>query len=205
MGLPANAMKNETEIREEIEALRSLTTLQLKEKYREVFGEESRSNHKQFLFRRIAWRIQANAWGGLSERARKRALEIADDADLRIRAPKNFLRQPPDDGRTVEARLRPSLDPRLPLPGTPLIRRYQGKDIIVHVRGRRVRMQRQDPHVPQQGGHRSDGHAVERFCVLWPGTSARGEAWQARVTATGPARPQSSGAPSIPGSRLRKV
>ena len=36
--------------------------------------------------------------------------------------------------RTVEARLRPSLDPRLPLPGTPLIRRYQGKDIIVHVR-----------------------------------------------------------------------
>jgi hypothetical protein len=38
----------------------------VKEKYRDVFGESSRSNHKQFLFRRIAWRIQANAWGGLS-------------------------------------------------------------------------------------------------------------------------------------------
>jgi hypothetical protein len=63
MGLPVNTMKNETEVREEIEALRSLTTLQLKEKYRAVFGEQSRSNHKQFLFRRIAWRIQANAWG----------------------------------------------------------------------------------------------------------------------------------------------
>jgi hypothetical protein len=61
-------MKNETEVREEIDSLRSLTTLQLKEKYRAVFGEQSRSNHKQFLFRRIAWRIQANAWGGLSER-----------------------------------------------------------------------------------------------------------------------------------------
>jgi len=134
MGLLVNAMKNETEIREEIEALRSLTTLQLKERYRELFGEQSRSNHKQFLFRRIAWRIQANAWGGLSERARQRALEIADDSDLRIRAPKNFLREPLDEGRTVEARLRPALDPRLPLPGTPLIRRYQGKDIIVHVR-----------------------------------------------------------------------
>ena len=58
-------MRNETQIREEIEGLRSLTTAQLKEKYREVFGEQSRSNHKQFLFRRIAWRIQANAWGGL--------------------------------------------------------------------------------------------------------------------------------------------
>ena len=112
----------------------SLTTAQLKEKYREVFGEESRSNHKQFLFRRIAWRIQANAWGGLSERARRRALEIANDADLRIRAPRNFLREPLDNSRTTDRRLKPSLDPRLPLPGTPLIRRFQGKDIIVHVR-----------------------------------------------------------------------
>jgi hypothetical protein len=64
-------------IREEIEGLRHLTTGQLKDKYRAVFGEDSRSNHKQFLFRRIAWRIQSNAWGGLSERARRRALEIS--------------------------------------------------------------------------------------------------------------------------------
>lgn len=76
-------MKAETQIREEIEGLRNLTTTQLNEKYREVFGEDSRSNHKQFLFRRTAWRIQANAWGGLSERARQRALEIADDAEAR--------------------------------------------------------------------------------------------------------------------------
>jgi hypothetical protein len=61
----------------------------LRQKYREVFGEEFRSNHKDFLFRRIAWRLQANAVGGLSERARRRALEIANDADLRIRAPKD--------------------------------------------------------------------------------------------------------------------
>jgi hypothetical protein len=38
-------------------------------------------------------RLQANAMGGLSERARQRALDIANDADLRIRAPKNFLKQ----------------------------------------------------------------------------------------------------------------
>jgi len=124
-------MRTETEIREEIEALRNLTKAKLKEKYREVFGEETRSNHKQFLFRRIAWRIQANAWGGLSESARRRALEIANDADLRIRAPKNFLREPADNGRTAEARVKPSLDPRLPLPGTPLIRRYQGMEPLL--------------------------------------------------------------------------
>src|SRR6185503_11185390 len=74
----------------EIESLRRLTIGRLRQKYREVFGEDSRSNHKDFLFRRIAWRIQANAEGGLSERARRRALEIANDADLRIRAPKTL-------------------------------------------------------------------------------------------------------------------
>jgi len=37
-----------------------MSTAQLKDKYREVFGEETRSNHKHFLLRRI----QADAWGG---------------------------------------------------------------------------------------------------------------------------------------------
>jgi len=60
--------EDSTRIHDEIESLRQMSTAQLKAKYREVFGEETRSNHKQFLFRRIAWRIQANA-GGLSERA----------------------------------------------------------------------------------------------------------------------------------------
>lgn len=51
----------ETTIRKEIEALRHMTVAQLKKKYAEVFGEETRSHHKHFLFRRIAWRIQALA------------------------------------------------------------------------------------------------------------------------------------------------
>jgi hypothetical protein len=97
-----------TALRTEIESLRHMTVGQLKGRYRDVFGEASRSNHKQFLFRRIAWRIQANALGGLSERARRRALEIADDADLRIRAPKNFLKGGLDARRTVEAVVAPA-------------------------------------------------------------------------------------------------
>ncbi|MGA3188667.1 MAG: DUF2924 domain-containing protein [Bryobacteraceae bacterium] len=32
--------------------------------------------------RRIAWRLQANAEGGLSERARQRTVDVADEADL---------------------------------------------------------------------------------------------------------------------------
>ena len=123
-----------TALREQIESLRHMTVGQLKTKYQEVFGETSRSNHKQFLFRRIAWRMQANAYGGLSERARRRALEIANDSHLRIRAPKNFLKEDLDETRTIEAHVAPTEDPRLPMPGTELVRRYRGKDIVVRVR-----------------------------------------------------------------------
>ena len=99
-----------------------------------------RSNHKQFLFQRIAWRMQANAYGGLSERARQRALEIANDAELRIRAPRNFLKADLDESRTIETRVAPTEDPRLPIAGTMLVRRYRGKDIVVARPGRRIRI-----------------------------------------------------------------
>ena len=45
----------------EIEQLRRATVRELRVKYLELFGQPSRSNHKQFLFRRVAWRLQALA------------------------------------------------------------------------------------------------------------------------------------------------
>src|SRR5579862_8674120 len=122
----------ETAMRKEIDELSTMPVGQLRQKYLEVFGEESRSNHKQFLFRRIAWRIQALAEGGLSERAKKRALEIANDADLRIRAPKGFDQETSPE-RRMSRKLR-VLDPRLPPPGQILVRHYKGKPIVVRIR-----------------------------------------------------------------------
>jgi hypothetical protein len=124
----------ETAMRKQIDELSAMTVGQLRQKYQEVFGEESRSNHKQFLFRRIAWRIQALAEGGLSERARRRALEIADDADLRIRAPRTRLG--PDtalDPKLSVSRKVAVFDPRLPPPGTYLEREYKGRRVIVKI------------------------------------------------------------------------
>lgn len=124
-----------TDVSQQIEELAQMTVSQLRERYIEVFGEESRSNHKQFLFRRIAWRIQALAEGGLSERARRRALEIANDADLRIRAPKTFFGHntviPPQ--LAVRTKASRNFDRRLPAPGTILRRQYKGREIIVRV------------------------------------------------------------------------
>jgi predicted metal-dependent hydrolase len=77
-------------LRLEIERLRKLKTKALKARYREVFGEAAPSSNHAHLFRRVAWRLQARAEGDLSERARERAAELANDADVRLRAPRQF-------------------------------------------------------------------------------------------------------------------
>ncbi len=68
-------------------ALQRMTVAELRGKYAEVFGEETRSRHKRHLIRRIAWRLQANEEGDLSERARRRAAELAADSDVRMTPP----------------------------------------------------------------------------------------------------------------------
>ncbi len=121
----------DAEAKKQIDGLGRLTTKQLQSRFRELFGYATRSNHKTYLFRRIAWRLQALAEGDLSERARERALEIANDADLRVRAPKGFFDRDPDresTGRSVTPD-----DERLPLPGTLLTRVYQGQTVVVKV------------------------------------------------------------------------
>ena len=116
----------------QIEQLRGLTVNGLREKYREIFGEDSRSGNKDYLYRRIAWRLQANAEGDLSERARRRALEIANDADLRVRAPKATVGSDSRKRTSVTA-IGGARDPRLPQPGTLLTREYKGKMHVVKV------------------------------------------------------------------------
>ena len=117
-----------TSIWYEIDDLRRKTVTQLQIRYLEVFGEPSRSNHKQFLIRRIAWRLQALAEGDLSERARERALSLARDADLRLRAPQSSVWQPGTAAAPDRHR-----DSRLPLPGTILTRTFRHQHITVQV------------------------------------------------------------------------
>jgi len=59
-------------IGKEVAAMQRMTVAELRRKYAEVFGKETRSRHKQHLIRRIAWRLQASEEGGLSERAQRR-------------------------------------------------------------------------------------------------------------------------------------
>ena len=58
-------MANTTNIPERLAAIRAVSPAQLREQYRELFGEESRSGNRQWLLRRCAWRLQALAEGDL--------------------------------------------------------------------------------------------------------------------------------------------
>ena len=115
-----------------IEELASSKVPSLKKRYRELFGEESKSSNKQFLFRRVAFRLQANAEGDLSERARRRIGDIADDRDLRVRAPKEFMARPEPEFGSID-RKAPPKDGRLPGPGMILTRRVGDRQIVVRV------------------------------------------------------------------------
>jgi len=128
----------------EIESLRRATLAALREKYREVFGEKTQVRHREHLFRRIAWRLQALAEGDLSERARGRALQIAQDADLRIVAPAGFFTVDGERVRTVQGdRNRREQDSRLPLPGALLTRKWKGRTILVEVLAKGFRYENQ--------------------------------------------------------------
>ena len=119
----------------QILALQKMTVRELKAKWRELYDEDSRSRNRAYLWRRLAWRVQELAYGGLSERAKARIAELNRDDDLRMLPPRRW--QPPCNGNgnqpEPQARPQPLRDPRLPRPGSTLTRRYRGHEIRVSV------------------------------------------------------------------------
>jgi hypothetical protein len=111
--------------------MRQMTVNQLREKFAQVCGEATNGRNKQWLIKRIAWRLQANEYGGLSEAALQRAREIANFADLRLTAPRQGT-------QIAEAAITPQpvvelTDKRLPAPGTIITRQYKGRLLQVEV------------------------------------------------------------------------
>lgn len=123
-----------TNIERELAALDKMTTTELCERYAELHGQPVRTRHRQYLIRKIAWRIQALAEGDLSERARRRAAELANDADIRLMPPR-ISRMQAIPAVTTSHRPSPRGghpdDARLPAPGTALTRDYKGRQIRV--------------------------------------------------------------------------
>ncbi len=119
-------------VERELAALERMTVDGLRKKFAEFLGEPTRSRHKQYLVKRLIWRMQANAYGGLSERALRRAMELANDADLRLTAPRPRREEQTTSGETAITTASASKPTRL-LPGTILKRDYKGRTLRVTV------------------------------------------------------------------------
>jgi len=112
---------------EEVEKLRKLSVAELRARYLELFGEETTSRNKDFLFKRIVYRMQERKYGGLTPATIARAMTLAEDAPIRRRLSANF--EPPPVVQEAPA----TRDPRLPPAGAELRRVFGGVEHVVTV------------------------------------------------------------------------
>jgi hypothetical protein len=111
-------------IAKEIEALRAMTVPELVERYRQVYGKTPRVKHKEYLWKRISWKIQEIRFGGLSRAAKRRLNELIAEIDLPI----------DENQRTVTGKIKSTRKPQCLQPGTVLSRQWHGQEIRVIVR-----------------------------------------------------------------------
>lgn len=118
------------QIAAQVQALQQCGTGELRRKYRELFGEDARSWNRSYLLRRIAWRLQEMAHGGLSERARQRLSELVDESLVRTRPTQEFSQTV----NAVIAESRPaSTTANKAAIGTIYQRVYKGREIVAQV------------------------------------------------------------------------
>lgn len=108
---------------QEIEELRRMKVPELVERYQQVFGKEPRIKHREHLWKRVAWKIQEERFGGLSEVAKARLEELIGEIELPLT----------ERQRTVSGKLKKAMKPSDPPVGTTLVRIWRGKEIRAQV------------------------------------------------------------------------
>ena len=115
----------------QIAALHRMSVAELRDQWLRLYGEPTRSANRDFLFKRLAWRVQELAHGGLGDRAKQRLAELAPNDFVRATSPN--VAAPVADPAPLAERPRPR-DPRLPSPGTVISKQYRGTELRVVVR-----------------------------------------------------------------------
>ncbi len=110
----------------QIAALRGMTVAELQGEWFQLYGQPTKSRNRDYLWKRLSWRIQELACGGLTDTAKQRIEELAPEGFVRARTPN--VAPPAADPAKPAA---PHRDPRLPSPGTVLTRQYHGNEIRV--------------------------------------------------------------------------
>jgi len=120
-------------IGKELAALERMSVGELRKRYVDLFAETTAARNRKWLIKRILWRMQSLEQGGLSDRARERAKELAQRSDLRVTAPKDLqpVRETAATTKKIDCRIADGS--RTPLPGTLITRTYKGRMIQVQV------------------------------------------------------------------------
>ena len=113
----------------QIQAFRKMSVAELQVRWRELYGQESRSRNKEFLYRRLCWRVQELSLGGLSDRARARIAELAPTGFERAVTPRNPVPLDVPAVNTTPPRPKTVRDIRLPSPGTVITRTWRGREL----------------------------------------------------------------------------
>jgi len=110
-------------ITKEISELRAMTAHELADRYEELFGKAPRVKHKEWLWKRIAWKLQEQRFGGLPGAARRHLNTLMNEIELPIKGKSGA-----DTGKP-----RASCAPDMPAIGTTLIRKWHGHEYRVKV------------------------------------------------------------------------
>lgn len=119
----------------DLDRLARMQPPELQQLHRKLFGCDVSSGNSEQARRRIAWHVQSEREGGLPESARLHALGIARAAGLRIRARTGANRGETDlplPHATVTGIISDH-DPRLPMPGSVIVKEYRGRTILVQI------------------------------------------------------------------------
>lgn len=111
-------------------ALKNMSINQLRDMFAHLYGDATTVHHRDWLTKKILWRMQANSEGDISERARRRALEVANDSDLRGTPPKPRIKS---FTQVLANHASVTTDDRLPMPGSIISKVYKGQTLEVLV------------------------------------------------------------------------
>jgi hypothetical protein len=112
-------------VSQQLSLLKRLPVNELRERYAQLYDEWTNVKNRPWLIKKILYRMQCAEEGDISDRARKRALEIANDADLRLSAPKS------KSIASLTSVLHTGHDRRLPPVGNTISRQYKGETLEV--------------------------------------------------------------------------
>jgi hypothetical protein len=117
----------DTSIVAEISRFRQMTVGQLRAEWERLYGETTRSRNRDYLWKRLAWRVQELAYGGLTDATKARILELAPATFTRSQLPRGF--QPDSVVVPTLPGAQTRRDPRLPSPGSTIVRKYRGQTL----------------------------------------------------------------------------